>query len=117
MKNLVKMLSLILVVFVLLTSCATTTVPYAAAEVKTELVAKDYEILGNVHMGSTITNFFGIVSSGGKGYTDLLEQAQRIHPDCDKVIDINYDKKGHLTLGFFNTQSILITGTAIKFVD
>ena len=117
MKKLVKTLSLVLVVFVLLTSCASITVPHSATEVKTELVAKDYEVLGNVHMPSTIKSIFGLFSFGGRGYTDLLEYAQDIHPECDKVIDIYHDHKSMLLLGFYNSKSTLITGTAIKFVD
>lgn len=110
--------SIILVLsLVLLASCMTAKQPYKSAGITTALVEKDYEILGEVQINAKITNIIGLFTFGGKGYAELLEEAKKVYPETDAVINIYEDTTGLTVLGIYNTWGKKLTATAVKFVD
>ncbi len=108
---------LTLVLTLILSSCLTSKFGYKDYGIHTNLVKKDYEVLGTVSMKSTINNILWLVSYGGKGYSDLLAEAKSLYPEADAVIDIAEDVHTKYYFGFFNQITREYTGTVIKYLE
>jgi len=116
MKKLTIVLLIVLSLFTL-SSCASMKEPYQAAGVKSVLVEKDYEVLGQITVNSTVKNVLGLFTWGGKGYEEVLEAAKEAYPETDEIINIYVDKKASSYFLVYNTWGYNITCTAIKYVD
>lgn len=110
-----KLFLVALVVCLVLTSCATGKTGLYDAGVTTNLVEKDYEILGPVEVKGTITNVLGFFQWGGKGYGDLIAEAKALYPETDAVIDIYEDVSESMIMLVYNTFTRTYYGTAIKY--
>lgn len=103
---------------VLLPGCvSTTTQARRDPNITTNLARKDYEVLGPVTMESDVTSILGIIYFGGKGYADLLAEAQRLYPEANALIDIYRDQKNVTILGVYNRFGMIYSATAIKVTD
>jgi hypothetical protein len=88
---------------------------------------REYTILGNVKLEK---NWFGILGfsvsnlgidsyvyqNGGVTYADLLEEAQRLYPEADAVIDVIVDFAGSTYAIFYSRRKNIVTGLAVKYV-
>ena len=128
------MLAMVLVFGFIFTGCATdiaTTKRTSFARRPISLVGMpNYTILGPVFHE---TNWFGIFGfsrptigliagndiylyqSGGFTYMDLLNEARKIYPDADAVIDINIDYSKMYYFIFYGRRRNIISGIAIKY--
>ncbi len=98
------------------TSCATK-VPYSDAGLVGDLIDKDYEVLGPVSVSGKVHNILGIIGWGGIGYNDLLEEARRLYPEADAVINVTEDMTTFTVALFYNNFGWDFSGLAIKYVD
>ena len=98
------------------TSCATR-MPYAEAGLVGNLAEKDYEILGPVKVSGLNHNILGFIGWGGIGYNDLLEEAKRLYPETDAVINILEDRKSFTVALIYNNFGVELSGLAIKYID
>ncbi|NLZ67676.1 MAG: hypothetical protein GX903_01560 [Spirochaetales bacterium] len=104
------------VLVLVITGCSSI-MPLSNAGVVTNLVEKDYKVLGKVDIDCSITNILFFISFGGKGYKDLIDQARLQYPTCDEVINICEDRKNFTVLGVYNRFGKVLSGTAIEYID
>ena len=68
----------------------------------------DYAILGRVM----------VVSETSKsGYSQLLEEAKELYPDCDDVLNIILDTKQTSFLFFRSKPKYIMSGIAVDYLD
>ena len=110
-------IALLICLLVSLTACTTSFKDgFKDAGITSVLKEKDYEILGQVTMHSTVKNILCLFTFGGKGYEDFLEKAKEKYPECDAVINIYEDTDQSFILGIYNTFKHNYIGTAIKYI-
>lgn len=82
----------------------------------TDLSENDYEVLGPVTLSGGTTKVLGLIESGSeKGYAALLEEARKLYPETNALININVeDDKTHV-LGIYKKTVKVYSATAIKF--
>jgi hypothetical protein len=56
-----------------------------------------------------------IYQSGGVTYVEMLEEAKKLYPEADAVIDINIDYTGSQYWIFYGRRRNIVAGLAIKY--
>ncbi len=115
MKRKLMLLMLVSLVILSLTGCQTR-MPHEGTGLVAGVVDKDYEILGPVTMSCKTHNILGIISWGGAGYRDLLDEAKRLYPETDAVINITQDTENYTVALVYNYFGYELTGLAIKYL-
>lgn len=111
-----KLIILSLIAILIFASCSTVS-PSKEAGLVSSLAEKEYEILGTITKDYTVRSLMGIITWGGGGYADLLEEAKELYPEMDEIINIRKDSKTTAILGIYNRFTKTFSATVIKFVD
>lgn len=102
-----KKLFFVLLTSLMLVGCATQ-MPIAARVDFPQDSAK-YRILGRVTLEAKASK---------SGYIKLLEEAKRVYPECDDVVNIMVDATGTKSLiGGITYKNYVMTGIAIDYVE
>lgn len=101
-----SVLLLVVIVAVLLFAVSCSTSSFSQDGIATNLAVREYKELGKF-----------TYSSGKVGYSDILNAAKSIYPDCDEVIDIYTETVDSTILFIFHTRTINVRATAIKWLD
>jgi hypothetical protein len=56
-----------------------------------------------------------IYQSGGVTYVEMLEEAKKLYPETDAVVDINIDYTGSQYWIFYGRRRNIVAGLAIKY--
>lgn len=130
MKKNVFFSVVVLAIMMLVCSCSTTdlTTNQVGWSNYSDIVVKDYDVVGVVTVESTETIKVGFLSltsevTGSRvTYADLMKKAVEI--GADDIINVRIDKKDNLKttpfdflLGSTKTYTYIATGTAIKYKD
>lgn len=113
--------TLLLVTFLalVLSSCAYVDVRAPGdvnAETQYSLTSKDFTVLDRVSTSGVTTLWFGAVLTGGKGYQDLLAQAQALGGDA--IMNYSFDmEQESIFLFIWSKYTWKATGLAVKFAD
>ena len=85
-------------------------------ETQFQLNSDDFTILERVSTQGKVTLWFGLVLTGGKGYQELLSQAQAL--GGDSIMNYSFDIKDKAIFWFiYRKISWKATGIAIKYSD
>ena len=118
MKN--KMLIIIVLVLFTLTGCVGAVKrPDKSHNLYSELVEKDYEVLGQVTYTGTRKSAFLVFNWGGAAYNELSKLAEEKYGAHD-VINITVDKKVKYAVFYFPVYletEYTMRGLAIKYKD
>lgn len=80
------------------------------------LTSKDFTVLDRVTTSGEVTLWFGAVLTGGKGYQDLLAQAQSLGGDAIMNYSFDFEQKSVL-LFIYGKYTWKATGLAVKLAD
>lgn len=80
-----------------LVGCATIEIPDNDHGNVIPIVPKEAKIHGDVLLEGKIVSIAGIVSFGGAGYSQLLDEAKKRY-GADAVVNVTLDKRLHFTL-------------------
>ena len=89
--------------------------------VRYDFKADDIEILGPVHAVSRSVNVLLLFSNGDNGLGTVIAAAKKQYPDCDTVINLNWDTRytwfgwPYPPIPILQRATSSIYGTAIKF--
>ena len=85
----------------------------------------DYVILGHVQverdwfgvLGVRMPPFFSfyLFETGGVTHADVLNEARRMFPDTNAVININVSSRENIYGPFFASRTFTVTGLAVKY--
>jgi len=81
------------------------------------LQREDVEVLGQVQSATESECILGIISQGDNGYAKVLAAARTKYPECDAVINMQWDIQ-YKTICFgalYEKVTTKIEGTAIKY--
>jgi hypothetical protein len=88
---------------------------YRESQTKFTFTHDDLVILGPVTATSESQSILGLVAQGDNGFGNLMRAARAKYPDCDGVINIQWDTKWNLVcLGIISKVTATVEGTAIK---
>lgn len=116
MKRKIFVLAVAVSLVLVLAGCSSMKEGLWDSGVTTNLETKKYEILGPVTLDGKVTNICFFWTFGGKGYSELMEEAKRLYPEADAVIDIYVDNNASTILGVYNKFGKSYYGTAIKYL-
>lgn len=81
-----------------------------------QLTSKDFRVLDRVSATGETTTWFGMVMTGGKGYQDLLEQAQKL--GGDDIMNYSFDmEQRSVFLFIYSKYQWKATGLAVKYAE
>ena len=88
---------------------------YRESQTKFTFTHSDLVILGPVTSTSESSCFLGLFASGDNGYGNLTRAAKAKYPDCDGVINIQWDTEwNQICMGLISKVTATVEGTAIK---
>ena len=123
-------ITLTLLSTMILSSCATDVASVKAPywnKQPIKPISHDYIILGTVRLEKDWFGILGITMTrwgidsyvyqrGGVLYSDLLDEARRLYPEADAVIDVKVDYMGTFFGTFYAQRKDILTGIAIKYI-
>lgn len=88
---------------------------YRESQTKFTFTRDDLVILGPITAKSESQCILGLVAQGDNGFGNLMKAARTKYPDCDGVINIQWDTQWNLIcLGLMSKVTATVEGTAIK---
>ena len=88
---------------------------YRESHTQFTFVRSDFEILGPVSAKAESQCILGLIAQGDNGFGNLTRAAKAKYPDCDAVINIQWDTQWNLIcLGLMSKVTSTIDATAIK---
>ena len=119
MKNALKLFGitiLFMVIVLSMSGCATDIsnwqAHWNAQPVRLERVT--YTVLGDVRLERSYTRVLGLFEKGGITYADFLDEARRIYPDTDAIIDVHLDAIITRNPFFFRRRYVAV-GFAVRY--
>jgi len=88
---------------------------YRESHTQFTFAREDFVILGPVTATSESSCILGLFAQGDNGFGNLTRAAKAKYPDCDGVINVQWDTKWNLIcLGLISKVNATVEGTAIK---
>jgi len=88
---------------------------YRESQTRFTFTRDDLVILGSVTAKSESSCILGLVAQGDNGFGTLMKEAKMKYPDCDGVINIQWDTQWNLIcLGLVSKVTSTVEGIAIK---
>jgi len=88
---------------------------YRESQTRFTFTHDDLVILGPVTATSESQCILGLVAQGDNGFGNLMRAAKAKYPECDGVINIQWDTRWNLIcMGLMSKVTATVEGTAIK---
>ena len=88
---------------------------YRESQTRFTFTHDDLVILGPVTATSESQCILGLVAQGDNGFGNLMRAAKARYPECDGVINIQWDTRWNLIcMGLMSKVTATVEGTAIK---
>jgi len=88
---------------------------YRESQTQFTFAREDFIILGPVSATSESSCILGLFAQGDNGFGNLTRAAKAKYPDCDGVINVQWDTEWNLIcLGLISKVTAKVEGTAIK---
>ncbi|MEI8122938.1 MAG: hypothetical protein WCI20_12890 [bacterium] len=88
---------------------------YRESQTRFTFTHDDLVILGPVTATSESQCILGLVAQGDNGFGNLMRAAKAKYPECDGVINIQWDTRWNLIcMGLLSKVTATVEGTAIK---
>ena len=81
-------------------------------------LVEKYKIIRQHAVGKvTATNIMGLFAFDDSSFAKAFDEILKENPEADDVIDIKIDVKKESTLMILNKTTLIVRGTAIKYLD